>query len=61
LLALEIQSLDESWLAHLKEEVVSKDFLNLKRFLKQEHESGRKIFPPASDVYSWYVSLPYRV
>jgi uracil-DNA glycosylase len=58
LLALEIQSLDESWLAQLKDEVVSKDFLNLKRFLKQEHEGGKKIFPPASDVYAWYVSPP---
>ena len=53
LLALEIQSLDESWLAHLKDEVLSKDFLELKRFLKKEHEAGKKIFPPASDVYSW--------
>ena len=53
LLALEIQSLDESWLAQLKDEVLSKDFLELKRFLKKEHEAGKKIFPPASDVYSW--------
>ena len=55
LLALEIQSLDESWLAHLKDEVVSKDFLELKRFLKKENDDGKKIFPPAADVYSWYV------
>ena len=55
LLALEIQSLDESWLAHLKDEVVSKDFLELKRFLKKEHEAKKTIYPPASDVYSWYV------
>ena len=55
LLALEIASLDESWLSQLKDEVVTKDFLDLKRFLKKEHESGKKIFPPAADVYSWYV------
>lgn len=55
LLALEIASLDESWLAQLKDEIVTKDFLDLKRFLKREHESGKKIFPPAADVYSWYV------
>jgi len=61
LLALEIQSLHESWLAQLKDEVLSKDFLNLKRFLKQEHESGKKIFPPALDVYSWYVLQHYGV
>ena len=55
LLALEIASLDESWLSQLKDEVVTKDFLDLKRFLKKEHENGKKIFPPAADVYSWYV------
>lgn len=55
LLALEIASLDESWLSQLKDEVVTKDFLDLKRFLKKEHEGGKKIFPPAADVYSWYV------
>ena len=55
LLALEIASLDESWLSQLKDELVTKEFLELKRFLKTEHESGKKIFPPAADVYSWYV------
>ena len=53
LLALEIHSLDESWLAQLKDDLLSKDFLELKRFLKKEHEAGKKIFPPAADVYSW--------
>ena len=57
LLALEIDTLDESWLAQLKDEVLSKDFLELKRFLKREHETGKKIFPPAPDVYSWYVHI----
>ena len=52
-MALEIETLDESWLAVLKDDVVSKDFLALKRFLKSEHEAGEKIFPPAMDVYSW--------
>lgn len=56
LLALEIASLDESWLSQLKDEIVTKDFLDLKRFLKKEHESGKKIFPPAADVYSWSVT-----
>lgn len=60
LLALEIASLDESWLSQLKDEIVTKDFLNLKRFLKKEHEAGQKIFPPAADVYSWYVRNPKR-
>lgn len=53
LLRLEIDTLDESWLAHLKDEVVTPEFLNLKRFLKKEKESNAKIFPPEADVYSW--------
>lgn len=55
LLGLEIQTLHESWLRELKDEVTSKEFLDLKRFLKKEHESGKKVFPPAEDVYSWFV------
>ena len=55
LLAIEIMSLHESWLAVLKDEVLSKDFLDLKRFLKKEREAGKQIFPPAEDVYSWCV------
>ncbi|MCJ1273168.1 uracil DNA glycosylase [Puttea exsequens] len=58
LLALEIETLDESWLAVLKDDIVSKDFLQLKRFLKAEHLAGKKIFPPATDVYSWSRHTP---
>ena len=53
LLKLEIQTLHESWLAHLKDEVLTEKFLNLKRFLKKEREDGKTIFPPLGDVYSW--------
>jgi len=53
LLQLEINTLDESWLAHLKDEVVTTEFLNLKRFLKKEKDSKAKVFPPEEDVYSW--------
>lgn len=53
LLQLEIDTLHESWLAHLKDEVVTPEFLSLKRFLKKERESTVKIFPPEEDVYSW--------
>jgi len=55
LLALEIGTLHESWLKELRDEVTSPSFLELKRFLKREHEAGKKIFPPAQDVYSWCV------
>ncbi|KAI9673952.1 MAG: uracil DNA glycosylase [Caeruleum heppii] len=58
LLTLEIETLHESWLAVLKEEVVSKEFLELKRFLKKEKEAGKKIFPPMEDVYSWSRHTP---
>lgn len=60
LLKLEIDTLHDSWLAHLKEEVVSKDFLDLKRFLKTERASGKTIFPPMEDVYSWSVPRQMR-
>lgn len=55
LLKLEIETLHESWLAHLKDDVTSKEFLDLKRFLNRETQAGRKWFPPAEDVYSWCV------
>ena len=53
LLQLEIDTLDDSWLGHLKDELVSKEFLDLKRFLDREMNSSRKIFPPRDDIYSW--------
>ncbi|KAF2481473.1 uracil-DNA glycosylase-like protein [Neohortaea acidophila] len=58
LLKLEINTLDESWLAVLKDEVTSREFLDLKRFLKKEAETGKKIFPPSEDVYSWSRHTP---
>lgn len=57
LLQLEIDTLDESWLAHLKDEIMSKEFLDLKRFLDKETSTGKKWFPPKEDVYSWYEAL----
>lgn len=60
LLKLEIETLHESWLSQLKDEVTSKDFLELKRFLKKELDSGKKIFPPMEDVYSWFVVLIFQ-
>ncbi|KAI4247470.1 MAG: hypothetical protein L6R40_001418 [Gallowayella cf. fulva] len=58
LLTLEIETLHESWLAQLKDEIVSKEFLDLKRFLKKEKEAGKTIFPPMEDVYSWSRHTP---
>jgi uracil-DNA glycosylase len=53
LLQLEITTLHDSWLALLKDELVTKEFLELKRFLDRETAAGRKWFPPKEDVYSW--------
>ncbi|PWY64539.1 uracil-DNA glycosylase [Aspergillus heteromorphus CBS 117.55] len=58
LLQLEIDTLDESWLAQLKEELVKPEFLGLKRFLCKERQSGAKIFPPEEEVYSWSRHTP---
>ena len=59
LLKLEIDTLHESWLAQLKDEIVSKDFLELKRFLKKELDAGKTVYPPMEDVYSWSVAVPF--
>ncbi len=56
LLTLEIETLDESWLALLKDDIVTKEFLDLKRFLDRETAAGKKWFPPKEDVYSWLVA-----
>lgn len=53
LLKLEIDTLDPTWLANLKDEIVTPGFLALKRFLKKEIDSGKTIFPPLEEVYSW--------
>ena len=53
LLKLEFDTLHETWLAQLKDEILKPSFLNLKRFLKKEKDAGKVIFPPMEDVYSW--------
>ena len=55
LLKLEIDTIHDSWLGLLKDDITTKEFLDLKRFLKRETAAGKKWFPPAEDVYSWYV------
>lgn len=53
LLKLEIDTLHDSWLPHVKDVLVSEKFLDLKRFLKQELAAGKTVYPPMRDVYSW--------
>ena len=55
LLKLEIDTLHESWLAHLKDEILRPEFLGLKRFLKKEKIDKVTIYPPEQDIYSWYI------
>lgn len=52
-LRLEIETLHPSWLALLKDEITTREFLELKKFLERETMAGKKIFPPREDVYSW--------
>ncbi|KAL2755017.1 hypothetical protein ACRALDRAFT_1082596 [Sodiomyces alcalophilus JCM 7366] len=59
LLQLEIDTLHESWLALLKDDIVTKEFLDLKRFLHREMSNGRRWFPPKEDVYSWSRHCPF--
>ncbi|KAH6619548.1 uracil-DNA glycosylase-like protein [Chaetomium sp. MPI-SDFR-AT-0129] len=59
LLQLEIDTLHESWLALLRDELVSKEFLDLKRFLARELGAGKTVFPPMEDVYSWSRHTPF--
>ncbi|EGW31749.1 uncharacterized protein SPAPADRAFT_62343 [Spathaspora passalidarum NRRL Y-27907] len=58
LLQLEINTLHISWLAPLHKELTKPYFLKLKQFLKSQ--SGKTIFPPANQIYSWshYTPLP---
>ncbi|KAI0107363.1 uracil-DNA glycosylase [Hypoxylon sp. NC0597] len=58
-LQLEIQTLDPSWLAHLKDEITTPEFIELKKFLEAEIKSGKKVFPPREDVYSWSRHTPF--
>ncbi|KAK4105388.1 uracil-DNA glycosylase [Parathielavia hyrcaniae] len=59
LLQLEIDTLHESWLALLKDELVTKEFLEMKKFLDRETAAGKKWFPPSEDVYSWSRYTPF--
>jgi uracil-DNA glycosylase len=53
LLKLELDTMDDSWLAVLKDEIKTPEFLALKKFLAREQENGTRVFPPKEDIYSW--------
>ncbi|KAI5776648.1 uracil-DNA glycosylase-like protein [Geopyxis carbonaria] len=55
LLKLEIETLHESWLGALKDEILKPSFLSLKSFLKKETGT---VFPPREDIYTWSRHCP---
>ncbi|KAJ2970829.1 hypothetical protein NQ176_g7996 [Zarea fungicola] len=59
LLQLEIDTMHESWLGLLKDDITTKEFLDLKKFLDRETAAGKKWFPPKEDVYSWTRHTPF--
>ncbi|PHH89753.1 hypothetical protein CDD83_5342 [Cordyceps sp. RAO-2017] len=59
LLRLEIDTLHDSWLALLRDELTTREFLDLKRFLERETAAGKTWFPPRDDVYSWSRHTPF--
>ncbi|KAJ1662031.1 uracil DNA glycosylase [Coemansia sp. RSA 1813] len=52
-LKLEYETIDPSWLEHLEREFTKPYFTKLKRFLQEQADQGKTIFPLARDVYSW--------
>lgn len=57
LLKLEIDTLETSWLSVLKDTIKERYFLDLKRFLRKEKESGQTVYPKEEDIYSWSVLI----
>ncbi|KAI0178567.1 uracil-DNA glycosylase [Hypoxylon sp. FL1284] len=57
-LQLEITTLDPTWLQHLRDDITSPEFIELKKFLESEVKAGKKVFPPREDVYSWSRHTP---
>lgn len=58
LLALEIDTLHDSWLTVLHQELTKPYFLKLKEFVAKER-SSHTVFPPEKDVYSWSRHTPF--
>jgi uracil-DNA glycosylase len=55
---LPISSIHDSWLPFFQQEFAKPYFRQLAEFLRKEHNSGAKIFPPAQDVFSWASLCP---
>ena len=53
LLQLELETMHVSWLAELKDVLITPQFLSLKEFLEREKEEKRIVYPAEADIYSW--------
>lgn len=53
LLQLELETMHVSWLAELKDVLVTPQFLSLKEFLEKEKKEKRIVYPAEADIYSW--------
>ncbi len=51
--------LDPSWLEVLSDEFEKDYMLKLKQFLKEEKESGQKIYPKGSDIFNAFNKTPF--
>lgn len=58
LLALEIESMESTWLKELQGEFKKPYFVKLKQFVIKEQQ-GHTVFPPARDIYSWSRLTPF--
>lgn len=53
LLQLELETMHVSWLAELKDVLITPQFLSLKEFLEKEKKEKRIVYPAEADIYSW--------
>ena len=53
LLRLELETMHVSWLAELKDVLITPQFMALKEFLEKEKKEKRTVFPAEADIYSW--------
>jgi uracil-DNA glycosylase len=51
--------IEESWKNELQDEFNSKYFLELKKFLENERESGQIIYPPGKEIFSAFEHTPF--
>ncbi|KAJ1956912.1 uracil DNA glycosylase [Dipsacomyces acuminosporus] len=57
---LELDTIDPSWLQYLLPQIKQPYFAQLKKFLKEEDQKGKTIYPQAIDVYSWSRFAPFK-